>query len=144
MAITITKAEVKRKCMIPSADTTYDSSIDSLISEMQPAVEYTVADAYLADTGNTGLQAALKLGILEIISGEFLQQLAREMGNTEEFSIGGVTIGQMKEWGPAILQQGAARLAPFLKSMQPMMSESAVASTTEDAEATFDLDETEW
>jgi hypothetical protein len=143
MAITITRADVKRKCMIPTSDTTYDASIDSLISEMQPAAEYTIADAYLADTGNIGLQAGLKLGVLEVISGEFLQQLARELGNMEQFSVGGVTVGEMKERGPVLVQQGAARLAPFLKSMQPMMSESEVSSTTTDVEPTFCLEEGE-
>jgi len=143
MAITITRADVKRKCMIPTSDTTYDASIDSLISEMQPAAEYIIADAYLADTGNIGLQAGLKLGVLEVISGEFLQQLARELGNMEQFSVGGVTVGEMKERGPVLVQQGAARLAPFLKSMQPMMSESEVSSTTTDVEPTFCLEEGE-
>jgi len=33
--------------MIPSSDTTYDSDIDSLISEMQPSIEFTIADKYL-------------------------------------------------------------------------------------------------
>ena len=77
MAITITRAEVKRKCMIPAADTTYDFDIDALVAEMQPSIEYAIADEYLSDTGNTRLQATLKLGILEIVSGEFLQQLNR-------------------------------------------------------------------
>jgi hypothetical protein len=141
MAITITKADVKRKCMIPTSDTTYDPQIDSLIAEMQAAVEYTVADAYLSDTGSIGLQAALKLGVLETIAGEFLQQLAREFGNMEQFSIGGVTIGEMKERGPALVQQGAARLAPFLKSVQPMMAESAISSSTRETEPAFGLDD---
>ncbi|MBI2843691.1 MAG: hypothetical protein HYX78_09855 [Armatimonadetes bacterium] len=144
MAITITRADVKRKCMIPTSETGYDSSIDSLISEMQAAVEYTIADVYLSDTGDTGLQAALKLGILEVISGEFLQQLAREFGNMEEFSVGGVTVGEMKERGPALVLQGSERLAPFLKSVQPMMIESAVQSTTEGIEPAFDTEEAEW
>ncbi|MEN6521273.1 MAG: hypothetical protein ABFD46_09015 [Armatimonadota bacterium] len=143
MAISITNADVKRKCMLPAADTTYDTSIDALIAEMQPAVEFTIADNYLADTANTRLQSALKLGILEVVSGEFLQQLAREIGSTEEFSIGGVTIGQIKEHGPVLVQQGAARLAPFLKSMQQMMAESSISSTTKDTEPVFTTDETE-
>lgn len=143
MAITITRADIKRKCMIPTAETEYDSSIDSLITEMQPAVEYTIANVYLNDTTNTNLQAALKLGILEIISGECLCQLAREMGNTEEFSIAGVTLGQMKEQGPLLMQQGTARLAPFLKSIQPMSSEVSISSTTKDIEPVFGTEESE-
>ena len=141
MAITITRADVKRKCMLPTSETTYDTMIDSLIAETQPATEFTFVDAYLQDTGNVGLQAALKLGILEIISGEFLQQLARELGKTEQFSIGGVTVGEMKERGPALIMQGASRLAPFLRSVQPMMSDSSIQSTTRDTEPVFDLEE---
>jgi hypothetical protein len=148
MAITITKAEVKRKCAIPSGDTTYDSDIDSLISEMQPAVEYTIAESYLNDTGNTKLQSALKLGILEIISGEFLDQLCRELGASEEFKVGGVTIGERKERGQALIMQGAARLAPFLKSMQTapadQPSASPVQSTTGDDDRAFGLSEPVW
>jgi hypothetical protein len=139
LSITIARADVKRKAMIPTSDTGYDTMVDSLITEMQPAVEYTLADTYLTDTTNTGLQAALKLGILEIISGELLQQLAREFGGTEQFSVGGVTVGEMKERGPVLIQQGAARLAPFLKSAQPMISDSTVQSTTWDTEPVFGL-----
>ena len=39
MAISITVAEVKDKLLIPSATTTYDTPIDSLIDLMQPALE---------------------------------------------------------------------------------------------------------
>ena len=79
MAITITRADVKRKCMIATSDTTYDSAIDSLISEMQPALEYGIAPEYVADTGNTGLQATLKLGILEnkVLQPEQIDRLAK-------------------------------------------------------------------
>ncbi len=137
MAITITRADVKRKAMIPTSETGYDTMIDSLISEMQTAVEFSIVDAYLTDTGNVGLQAALKLGVLELISGEFLQQLAREFGNLEDFSVGGVTVGEMKERGPSLVLQGTTRLAAFQKSVQPMMRESAIQSTTRDCQLTF-------
>lgn len=144
MAINIARAEVKRKCMIASGDTTYDSEIDGLISEMQPAVEFTIADSYLNDTGNNSLQAALKLGILEIISGEFLEQMCRELGASEEFKVGSVTIGQRKDRGRALVLQGAARLAPFLKSMQPTQSETDVQSSTKDQDREFGLSEPVW
>ena len=42
MAISITRADVKRRLMIATSDTSYDSAVDSLISEMQPAIEYRV------------------------------------------------------------------------------------------------------
>lgn len=137
MAISITKVDIKRKCMISSTDTTFDGSIDSLIAEMQPAIEYSIADRYLTDTGNSGLQATLKLGILEIVSGEFLEQLAREAGATEQFSVAGVTVGEMKVRGPELVQQGTNRLTPFLKSVLPMMGETAITSNTVDTEPSF-------
>ena len=148
MAISITKAEVKRKCAIPSANTSYDSDIDSLISEVQPAVEYTIADIYLNDTGNSKLQSALKLGILEIISGEFLEQLCREIGASEEFSVAGVSIGERKERGQALILQGSARLASFLKSMQAAPTDQPTASpvqcTIAHSDREFHLSESVW
>ena len=141
MAITITKADVKRKCMIPTSDTSYDSSIDSLIAEMQPAIEYGIESAYLAETGNAGLQATLKLGILELMSGEFLEQMCREAGASEEFSVAGVTVGERKERGMALMQQGAERLAPYLKSSSSTTSETQIKSTTEDADRILSGDE---
>ncbi len=144
MAITITVADVKRKAMIDSGDTTYDSAITSLISEMQAALEYSVADSYLDDTSNTKLQATLKLGMLEIISGEFLEQLRREVGAAEQFSVSGVSIGAATENGADLMQQGATRLAPYLKSVLSMMAETASTSSSQDDEMTFSADEEVW
>lgn len=143
MAITITTADVKRKAAIASTDTTYDSSIASLISEMQPAIEYSIADVYL-NGSTTNLQAALKLGILEMITGEFLEQLRRELGNSEEFAVAGVSVGASAVKGVDLIQQGATRLAPYLKAALPMMSDTLASSTTEDEDTQFALDEEVW
>lgn len=126
MAISITKADVKRKLMIASADTSYDSAIDTLISEMQPAIEYAIEPSCLGDTANTGLQATLKLGMLEIVSGEFLEQMRREVGSSEEFSIAGLSVGARPGGGVALLQQGAERLAPYMKANATTDSETDV------------------
>ena len=142
MAITITNTEVKRKAMIDVAD--YDDAIDDLIDEMQPAIEYSIADTYLEDTSDTNLQATLKLGILEIITGELLEQLRREVGASEEFSAAGVSVGASTLRGVDIMQQGATRLAPYLKSALPMMAETASSSTTSDAEPEFSIEEEVW
>jgi hypothetical protein len=144
MAITISASDVKRKAMIDSGDTTYDSSISSLISEMQSALGYSIADVYLNDTANTNLQATLKLGMLEVITGEFIEQLSREAGATETFAAGGVTIGASTARGVDLIQQGATRLAPFLKSELPMMADTASLSATIDTEAVFSVDEEVW
>jgi len=142
MAITITTAEVKRKAMITTSD--YDTSISALISEMQPALEYSIADSYLAATSDTNLQATLKLGMLEIITGEFLEQLRREVGSSEQFGVAGLTMGESPQRGVDLIQQGATRLAPYLKSALPMMSENLPASTTADEEAVFSVEEEVW
>ena len=144
MAISITAAEVKRKAMIASGDTTYDSDIGSLITEMQPAIEHSIADCYYDDTSDTKLQAALKLGILEIITGEFLEQLHRKIGASEQFSIAGVSLGASVERGLDLMQQGAVRLEPYLKSALPMMSDNLPASTTDGDDTVFALDEEVW
>ena len=143
MSISITTAEVKRKAMIPSGDTTYDSSIASLITEMQPAIEHTIDDRYLDDS-DAGLQAALKLGILEMITGEFLEQLRREQGASEQFSIAGVSIGQASPCGAELIAQGAERLSPYLTCALPMMADTASSSSTSDVETTFSDDEEVW
>ncbi len=143
MAITITTAEVKRKAMIPSSETGYDSSIGALIAEMQPALEYSIADIYLNDPSEK-LQATLKLGMLEIMTGEFIEQLRREPGNAEEFSVAGVSIGAAAKCGVELIQQGAARLAPYFKAAAPAMSESAASSTTKDRDTIFSADEEDW
>ncbi len=144
MAITIAVADIKRKAMISSSDTTYDSAITSLIAEMQGPIEYSIADNYLSATSNTNLQATLKLGILEVIAGEFLEQLRREFGSAEEASIAGVTIGASAVSGVDLVQQGATRLAPFLKSILPMMADSASISSTTDVEPEFSNDQEVW
>lgn len=143
MAITITAADVKRKAMIASGNTSYDSAIASLITEMQAPLEHSVADIYLSDS-TANLQATLKLGILEIITGEFLEQLRRELGSSEEFSIAGVSIGASAQRGVDLIQQGAARLAPYLKAALPMMADSVPASTTSDRDTEFSTDEEVW
>ncbi|MGQ9455083.1 MAG: hypothetical protein ACUVRS_09205 [Armatimonadota bacterium] len=142
MAIIITVADVKRKAMITTSD--YDSSISSLITELQPVVEYTVEPAYLSNTSDANLQATLRLGILEIITGEFLEQLRREAGASEEFSVAGLSIGELSQRGTDLIQQGATRLAPFLKNQLPMMSENLPASNTADVEPVFSTKEEVW
>lgn len=144
MAISITVADVKRKAMIGSGDTAYDSAISALISEMQPAIEHSIADCHLQNTTDTGLQAALKLGILEIITGEFLEQLRRQLGATEEFSIAGVSIGASASRGADLVQQGASRLSPYLNAALPMAVDTASSSSTADADTTFSVQEEVW
>ncbi len=144
MAITIAVSDVKRKAGIDASLSTYDAAIASLISEMQGPLEYSIADTYLSDTSNAGLQATLKLGMTEMISGEFIEQLRREVGATEQFTIAGLSVGPSTTSGVDLIQQGASRLAPYLKSTLPMMPETACGSSTIDQETAFSADEGVW
>lgn len=144
MAISITVTDVKRKAGVDSADTTHDSAVESLISEMQGPLEYSIAGIYLSDTSNAKLQATLKLGIVEMIAGELVEQLRREIGATEQFTIAGLSVGPSAASGVELIQQGATRLAPYLKNALPMMSETACASSTIDQETSFSADEEVW
>ena len=141
MALTISTADVKRKCMLASADTTYDASIAALIAEMQPAVEYTLDDDTLGDTANAGLQAVLRLGVLELIAAEFLAQRFREAGYAEEVQIGGIRLGQVWERGKVLSEQGSARLAPFRKAASMFDADSGLMSTTRDRERQMTVEE---
>ena len=144
MAISITVADVKRKAGIDSANTSYDSAITSLIAEMQGPLEYSIADCYLGDTSNPKLQTTLRLGMLEMIAGEIVEQIRREPGGSEQFGIAGLTMGPSVAAGAELIRQGAARLAPYLKSALPMMSEAASANSTIDRDPTFSEDEEVW
>jgi len=144
LAISISTSDIKRKAMIADTNTAYDTKITSLISEVQGPIEYSIADCYFNDTSNTKLQATLKLGILEIITGEFLEQLRREIGSTEQFSVAGVSVGESKLRGVDLIQQGATRLSPYLKSALPMMAETACSSSTQDTDTIFSVQEEVW
>jgi len=144
VAISITTAEVKRKAMIADSVTTYDTAISALITEMQSPLEYSIADSHLAATSDTNLQATLKLGMLEIITGEFIEQLRREIGGSEEFSINGLSVGASALRGVDLVQQGATRLAPYLKGALPMLSETGSSSSTLLDDSVFSADEGVW
>jgi len=144
MAILITLADVKRKAGIDSTNTDYDSAISSLISEMQGPLEYSIADCYLNDTTNTNLQATLRLGILEMIAGEFAEQLRREPGGSEQFGIAGLTMGPAGVTGVELIQQGATRLAPYLKAALPMMADTASVSSTSGKHLSLPFDGEVW
>ena len=139
MSISISASDVKRKAMIPAADTSYDTDITALIGEMQPALEAEVLADYLDDTSNTGLQAVLKLGLLEIMTGEFLEQLLRAEGAGESFAAGGVTIGTPLRTGPDLIAQGRNRLAPYLAATNTLP-----VSNTANTEPVFNREEDIW
>jgi hypothetical protein len=113
MAIVITTNDVKRKCMIEGSD--YDTEISALIAEMQGAIEETILDEHLENIGDTNLQKALTLGILELICAEMIDQINRQVGETEEFKAGAITIKAKEIDGERLRREGTARLAPYRK-----------------------------
>lgn len=113
MSLTVTRARVKEKCGI--ADTTYDSTLDNLIAEIVPTLEYVLGAEYLADTGNAPLQATLNLGAAEIVCAEFLEQLARQPGAGETIVLEGFELRPSFEAAADLRRRALARLQPFAK-----------------------------
>ncbi|KAA0239961.1 MAG: hypothetical protein EDM74_02480 [Armatimonadetes bacterium] len=117
MSLSVTSSRVKEKCGITVSD--YDATISNLIGEITPVVEFAIRGEHLSDTGNTGLQATLKLGLTEVICGELLEQIAREPGALESVSIGDLALSppppQVWSTLAGLKRQGWARLRPFLK-----------------------------
>ncbi len=113
MAITVTRSRVKEKCAI--ADSDFDSTIDNLIAEFVPVIEYSLLDSFLADDANAGLQATLNLGAVEIICGEFLAQQSREFGATDTIHLGDVTLHPGCGCFGDLIAGGWNRLRPYLK-----------------------------
>jgi hypothetical protein len=116
MSLLVTLTKVREKCGLTG--TTYDARINNLIADWVPVIEFAVRADFIADTGNAGLQATLNLGATELVAGEFLDQLSRESGATEAFYFGWfeITPNWRRAGDPSGLkQQGALRLAPYLK-----------------------------
>lgn len=126
MSLTVTRARVKEKCGI--ADTTYDSTIDNLIAEVTPAIEFAIRDLHLADVGSANLQATLSLGATEIVCGEFLDQIARSPGASEILTVGAISMAPNDAPARQIKASGWRRLRPFLKPDPSAMAASGVVS----------------
>ena len=73
---------------------------------------------------------------------EFAGRLAFVTGGAR--GIGLAISHRLAERGADLMQQGADRLSPYLKSMLPMMAENPPASSSSDDETEFSLDEEVW
>jgi hypothetical protein len=113
MSLSVTRSRVKEKCGI--AVTTYDTTIDNLIAEIVPVIQYAIREEHIADTGNSPLQATLNLGATEIVSAEFLDQLGREPGAFETVSLDGFELKPSAAPAFILRRRGLARLRPFGK-----------------------------
>ncbi|MCW5937453.1 MAG: hypothetical protein KIT11_09125 [Fimbriimonadaceae bacterium] len=129
MALTVTRAKVKEKAALTT--TTYDATIDGMITEMLPAIEYAIEQRHVDDTGNGRLQATLNLAATELIAGELTAQIAREPGASDSFYFGWfqLTAAPKRLSDPFGLKaQGAARLYPYAKSPQEIEGLTGVYS----------------
>ncbi len=113
--LTVTRDDVKRKTRLGSE---YDAEIDALIAEMLPVIEYAIDPLYLQEP-ESGLLATLNLGALEVIAGEMLATLWREVGALVGFRFGWLQVFPPQSLNPldpsGLKAQGLRRLAPYLR-----------------------------
>ena len=118
MSLTVTRAKVKEKSGVTVAD--YDSEIDNLISDWTPVVEFAIQESAIADTGNSGLQSTLNLGMAELIAGELLAQLGRRPGACDHVTIEAISLNPFVYKNPldpsGLKRQGLARLRTYLRT----------------------------
>ena len=117
--ITVTLSEIKRLCMIDSADTSQDADITALLTAEQPAWEYGIDPAVLAAAQtDTRLSAVLTLGLTERMAGSYLEQQLRQPGYTDDFKLGGLDVSASRtdnlvQLAVRLSEQGRARLLPY-------------------------------
>ena len=124
MAVTVSTADVKRKAMITGSE--QDSRIAALIAESVPAICAAIDEMWL-ESENPNIIAALNLGALEIITGELLEELSREAGAAEEFSLPGFTLGAAKVTGDKLMARGKERLKPYLAKIPDESTRSLIS-----------------
>jgi hypothetical protein len=127
MSLTVTRARVKEKCGVST--TTYDTSIDDLILELVPVLEYQISAQALADSG-TGVIATLDLAATEIVCAEFLAERFRELGSTDSVTIGDVRLVP-RDGSDELRRRGYDRLRPFLRSDAYMPSRVGIVAVQE-------------
>lgn len=137
MSLTVTRARIKEKCAV--TDSSYDSAIDNIITDYVAAIEFAIRSEYVADTGNSDLQATLNLAALEVCCGEFMAQRYREPGAGESTSIEGVSLTpflvKSARDPSGLIQSGWNRLKPFLKIGMELGPISGVLSAYREVEA---------
>jgi hypothetical protein len=130
MAITVTRARVKEKCSLTVA--TYDASIDALLLEFLPAIEFSVRPEVLASS-EAGVVATLNLAAAEIVAGEVMAQLLRIQGATGVFGLGELAqrpafVDLADPFGLA--KQGWKRLAPFVKALPKQAASGGISTAS--------------
>ena len=120
----VTLAGVKLLCGI--GDTSQDAGITALIALQQPALEYALDPAVLANAASdAGLLATLTLGVTEALAGSYLATLGRPQLMDQLFKIATLEIttrpvNDLAKLGAALAAQGVARLTPFSRSARSL------------------------
>lgn len=132
MSLTLSTSQIKEKAGVDSSE--FDSEIDNLLDAWTPVIEYAIADEFLADTANVGLQATLTLGAAELIAGEFLAQLGRRPGAMDSIRIESLSLEPFAFRNPldpsGLKQQALVRLRMFLKTDPTMFALASVGTGT--------------
>ncbi|MBV9850089.1 MAG: hypothetical protein JO250_10490 [Armatimonadetes bacterium] len=119
----VTLAGVKLLCGI--ADTSQDAAVTALMALAQPALEYTLDPAILANSANdAGLLATLTLGATEALAGAYVAAQGRNPAappQQQTFRLSTLEVSTRPladpaKIGAALAASGLARLAPFSRS----------------------------
>ncbi len=116
--ITVNREDVKRQLRLTGTE--YDAEIDALIAEMVPAIRYAIDPLYLEEP-DPDLLSTLNLGALEMVAGEMVATLWREIGVWVGFRIGWLQVNPPAPPLPnpndpsGLKAQGYWRLSPYLK-----------------------------
>jgi hypothetical protein len=120
----VTLTGVKLLCGI--GDTSQDAGITALIALEQPALEYALDSAVLANAAtDAGLGATLTLGVTEVLAGGYLATLGRPQLTVQLFKIATLEIStrpvnDLAKLGAALAAQGVTRLTPFSRSVRSL------------------------
>ena len=129
MVLTVTLASVKLLCGI--ADGSQDAGITALIALQQPALEYALDPAILANTaGDAALMATLTLGAAEVLAGSYVAILGRPQLTYQLFKISTLEVvtkpvNDLAKLGAALAATGLARLSPFSRSARALARTAA-------------------
>lgn len=122
-------AKVRAKAGIAQID--HDDAIEALIGEHLPALAYRV-QRWALESADPGLIATLRLAAAEVVAGELLAQLQREVGGIGRVRVGDVALdldsgASRSATDPSgLIAQGMTRLAPYLRSETSLRRGSAV------------------
>jgi hypothetical protein len=112
MPLSLSAADLRARAGL---DSSHDAGLLELRDALLPVLERGLAASLLA-SADVGVQAAIKLGVCEVIAGEYLAQLERAPGARDSIRLFGLSIDppRVDLADPSGLKaQGTARLAEF-------------------------------